>query len=671
MSDLRIKIVSPRMSGALMVRVPAPVPGPCSSCAGPGRLRCSVCLAWYCTAYCQASHWPLHRRECTSPPPLLWPGTGVIYKGEEVLLLEGKEEQEMMSMEKVVNSAKMNISAHKVLPSIEEMKAVSPASECPAPSPATEMRQHGTQQEMKKHSTDYLGNSKGEVVESAPLEYGCKNEVLFAASNIAKSENGEHDSEMMTIKQVTGDKIADSNAAVSSTCSVSQGPSVTDTAHALLDKVLDSRKSVEVTMEINSVLPCSTTETKIDSKADPAAGVKSCAVLPKVPGLCPMVSVPRGSLSLGSKVMAVVCYLDSPSVFFICPTTTVDQFSNIFTLSQDPSPGYVPPHLGNCCLVQDREDDCWYRGEIVKSVTSDSVTLFLLDSGKMVTSSSTMLRPLPAELVPVHGLVSKVNLKGIKSSGDEWSKSEVDKAMHILDVGNDVTEFKVKVVKVDSKGEMFVVMKNKEGKDIASEMIEAGIALVKNDKKDVQDKKYEEFKPGTLPLGSQLVVLLKMVSPMEIYVCSHEKFALFENYIAMLEDAASRADPVTAAVIGDPVIACDEGVWYRAIVTQVKSDVVQVKLVDFGSLSVLPLSQLREPTPDMMKEEVLAVSCCLESWVGTDQDREDLKEVWESKMNDIVECFDELEVEIVEKVEEQLTMKAPKLEEIISLSITG
>merc|ERR1719477_9028 len=193
------------------------------------------------------------------------------------------------------------------------------------------------------------------------------------------------------------------------------------------------------------------------------------------PEVLDLVKVPRGSLSIGSKIMAVVCHLDTPLEFYICPTTSVEDFSNIFTISQDCPPGIVSPVVGNCCLVRDMDDECWYRGEIIKIVDEVVAIVFLLDSGKVIKSSVDELKPMPKELQSLRGLVCKVNLKGVKPVGKEWSASDIEKAMHILDVGNDVTTFKVKVVKVDSKGEIFVVMKNMEGKDIASIMVETGI----------------------------------------------------------------------------------------------------------------------------------------------------------------------------------------------------
>merc|ERR1719431_2216832 len=110
------------------------------------------------------------------------------------------------------------------------------------------------------------------------------------------------------------------------------------------------------------------------------------------------VKVSRGSLALGSKMMAVVCHLDTPLVIYICPTTSVEDFTNIFTISQDCPPGMVSPVVGNCCLVLDTDDECWYRGEIIEVVDEVVVTMFLLDSGKVIKSSVAKLKPLCKDL---------------------------------------------------------------------------------------------------------------------------------------------------------------------------------------------------------------------------------------------------------------------------------
>ena len=437
------------------------------------------------------------------------------------------------------------------------------------------------------------------------------------------------------------------------------------------DRVEDDEKEmprsiVEMIENVpNSDLELVDTTKDYEVKCKPGVEETNAVVAPKIPDT---VTVARGSLSLASKMMAVVCHLDTPLVFYICPTTSVEDFTNIFTISQDCPPGMVSPVVGNCCLVQDTDDECWYRGEIIKIVDEVVASLFLLDSGKIINSRVDKLKPLSKDLKSLKGLVIKVNLKDVKPLEKEWSKTDIEKAMHILDVGNDVTTFKVKVVKIDSRGEIFVVMKNMEGKDVASVMAETGIVI--NEKYNIREDGGEKapimYKSGTMSQGLQAVLMLKMVSPMELYFCSVENFVEMEKCMSMWGEAASKADDVTAAVKGDPVLACDDGTWYRAKVIQMMSDnMVQVELVDVASCSTLHITQLKKPSAEVMKGDVMAVSCCLESWVK--EDRVMAKEKWESLASSLVEYYEEMQVHVVGEVQGQLIVSVPELEEKLKI----
>ena len=282
----------------------------------------------------------------------------------------------------------------------------------------------------------------------------------------------------------------------------------------------------------------------------------------------------------------------------------------------------------------------------------------------------------------------KVHLQGVNAVSKEWSKDEKDGAGVILDVGNDVTEFNVKVVKVDSKGDMIVTMTDMEDNDVAWKlmmlqrllqtegedmegydeaclMVQPGIAAAEalDDEMDVQSVSKDplDFTAGCLHQGVQMVIMLRMVSPMEMYVCSQEMFFQLSTSITMLEEEAAKTTCLISVKIGDPVIACDEDFWYRAKVSKLMSDnLVQVELVDFASQSTLPLNQLRKALPEVMKDDVIAVFCCLDSWVG--KDREMAKEKWGLKMSSLVDEYDELEVEVVGQEGGQFKVKIPKLE---------
>ena len=96
--------------------------------------------------------------------------------------------------------------------------------------------------------------------------------------------------------------------------------------------------------------------------------------------------------------------------------------------------------------------------------------------------------------------------------------------------------------------------------------------------------------------------------------------------------------------------------------TEVMLDnMVQVELVDVASGLTLPMTQLKKPSADVMRDEVMAVSCCLESWVK--EDRVKAKEKWESLVSSLVEYYEEMQVHVVGEVKGQLIVSVPELEE--------
>merc|ERR1719427_223810 len=409
----------------------------------------------------------------------------------------------------------------------------------------------------------------------------------------------------------------------------------------------------------NDSQPSPKVETKPVEKSTDSVGP---AILP--PDLMSTVpatmTVSREVLSPGSNVVAVVCYLESPDTFYICPTTSVDQFTAILTTTQDCPTGQVLPALGSCCLAQD--DDCWYRAEIIKlSQGKTNAKVFLLDYGKTIQATVASLRPLPSEMTATPGLACKVSLKGIKPGGKEWSEDEKGGAELVLDVGNDTMHFNVKVIELNNNGEPWVTMKDTEGNDVASLMVETGIAVA-DTPTDEYVKAPLKYQSGSLALGLQTVVILSAVNPMELYLCSQEMFLQLSTSMAMIEQAAASSTVVASVLAGDPVLACDDGIWYRAMVTKVMGDdMVQVDLVDLASTANLHKTKLQQVTAEVMKGAVVAVSCCLDTWVG--EEKKIAIEKWGDKMAAMVEQYEEMQVEVVGLVEGgQFRVRIPDLE---------
>merc|ERR1719233_912846 len=500
MSTVSIKIRNrnPRTGSPLTVTVLRPAPEPCCGCGGAGRLRCGVCHAWYCTAFCQASDWPRHRSNCVHPPALFWP-EGVLYQGEEVLVTGEEEEQrqeqdtmmtfkQLGSNEQVHDEGNSSDTIDKLKDSVsvlvDETKETSDErakasklkldqSKCEVKSSKTYGGEETPCSTRTKYSPIPQLQSSGGLVSlpsSLSLASGSPmssaddsdtrkfKDVAVLPDQVVKqrslppgktgtdlapqlpalskpdlnstvgspliefddSSDDElitvNDFKMMTIKDIAlGDK------------DVSSKQTVYEDKETRSEKIISKNQNKDITVEdedqdvknevivtdfkdvatVQQVVGKTVCELKIETVPAPIVApnkdretddlirlgqvsqgnelgidknrddvadddrempnpitelvdntspvlidkakdeevncksgeeVKGVLVAPEVQD---QVKVSRGSLALGSKMMAVVCHLDTPLVFYICPTTSMEDFTNIFTISQDCPPGIV------------------------------------------------------------------------------------------------------------------------------------------------------------------------------------------------------------------------------------------------------------------------------------------------------------------------------------------
>jgi len=380
------------------------------------------------------------------------------------------------------------------------------------------------------------------------------------------------------------------------------------------------------------------------SKSNPKFSPKSSVV--EVETLGPKIS--RGKLPDEVNCQVTVCSLESPNKFYVCPISSSDLFINILESSQSTPPGKVLPTIGSTCLACD--EDCWYRAEIL-SLQDNNVQLFLLDDGRVVTKTVGSLKPMTKELASKSGLVCAVTLRGVKPLGQEWSQSSIEGASMVLDVGGE-TQFKISNVEMNSTGLSTIDLTDMEGNKVANLMIETGLAAA-----DVLVMNF-----GTLPLGNQKLLLLRASSPKDIVLCTQDKFLAFSNDIVpMVEKSAIESSNVVSPKVGDIVLACEDQMWYRAIVTEVIDGAsVGVTLVDIAEDTTVSVEKLRVCKADVLEYTILGVICCLESWAQ--EDSKAVTDKWSSEMPKLIERFSELDVDVIKEYDGKMIVKIPSLE---------
>ena len=97
-------------------------------------MRCMVCKSWYCSANCQANHWPVHRRECLPLPGLEWPDGSrylgqledVRKTGELEIENKGSDEESMNMKEMLVGRVRIEdeVDLHSNRQQVVEVKVI-------------------------------------------------------------------------------------------------------------------------------------------------------------------------------------------------------------------------------------------------------------------------------------------------------------------------------------------------------------------------------------------------------------------------------------------------------------------------------------------------------------------------------------------------------------------
>ena len=123
------------------------------------------------------------------------------------------------------------------------------------------------------------------------------------------------------------------------------------------------------------------------------------------------------------------------------------------------------------------------------------------------------------------------------------------------------------------------------------------------------------FKKNVLTTGSQKVLVIAVVSPREVFLCSPAQFEEFSAQVVPASfKAAAEADLVITARPGDLVLANRDDVWCRArIIHLVEQDQdALVKLLDLAITCTIRKDHLRMISPEVCAFPILAVRCSLQ-----------------------------------------------------------
>ena len=164
--------------------------------------------------------------------------------------------------------------------------------------------------------------------------------------------------------------------------------------------------------------------------------------------------------------------------------------------------------------------------------------------------------------------------------------------------------------------------------------------------------------PTVLPVGVQELVVIKAVSPTEIYVTTN---AMLNDFLAettvSLNQIGESSDYVNVNILkaGDLILAYQEDSWNRATVND--PDALQIKFVDFPEVVQKEQALLRQAPREVLQFPVLVAKCCLDSFYGKEEEWSQVE-----KMRSLLQEYTPHEGEVVGSQDGVTRIKIPDVE---------
>ena len=259
--------------------------------------------------------------------------------------------------------------------------------------------------------------------------------------------------------------------------------------------------------------------------------------------------------------------------------------------------------VGAFCVAR-YEDGGWYRAQVT-GVRGDSIDVFYIDYGDSTTLPLNSIRSLKPEFSSLPAQAVKCSLKG-------YSSNPVPENFKDLVIER---EFEAQVTSVITQNTFEVELVSKDG---TPSFISKTLA---KDAETTQEPLCNvpsiQFKPG-----DKVDVFIPFVeSAQKFFSQVSQNASELDDLMNKLEEHYSSVqESVTSVSTGSFCVAqYEDGGWYRAQVTQVQGESIDVFYIDYGDSATLPLSSIRSLRPNFSLLPAQAIKCHLKGCSSNDQ----------------------------------------------------
>ena len=324
-------------------------------------------------------------------------------------------------------------------------------------------------------------------------------------------------------------------------------------------------------------------------------------------------SVDSIQLKPGDKVNVFVPFVESAQKFF-CQvsenSSNLDDLMNRLEEHYSSDQGTVTSiSVGTFCIAR-YEDGGWYRAQVT-GVQGESIDVFYIDYGDTATVPLSSIRSLKPEFSSLPAQAVKCCWKGYSS--DQGPENFKDLIIE--------QEFSAQVTIVKSKNFYGVELIAKDGSSLISETLSKDMKTTGQPPSSVASI---QLKPG-----DKVDVFIPFVESAQKFFCqvSQNSSDLDDLMIKLEEHYSSDQEIVTSVVAGSFCVAqYEDGGWYRAQVSRVEGESIDLFYIDYGDTATLPLGSIRPLKPEFSSLPAQAINCCLKG-CSTNQQPENFQDL--------------------------------------------
>ncbi|XP_054706757.1 tudor domain-containing 6-like [Uloborus diversus] len=343
-------------------------------------------------------------------------------------------------------------------------------------------------------------------------------------------------------------------------------------------------------------------------------------------------SYPRRKFTVGSKVDAKVCYVDSCDRFYIMPvdfSTNLDTVTHLLKIlygDKEDQQSFASQVLDDIkpltpCVAKYSEDETWYRA-LITEVDGDNICVSFVDYGNSEIISLDNLKPITRELFEVPVVATECSLFGMQAvEGKEQEISDKLEEFYVeeVDVELEICACNPLKVKLYHNGADFITDLISEGLAVAAE------CNVDSDIQPDAEIENESSQNSNIVVSPPVSVDLE-TNPVSV------KFYEIENNVAILyavpidlneelENLQAHLNDVYNEMERKPVAFenmtfcvakySEDECWYRAQILSSESENIKVKFIDYGNSEVIDVKDINVLIPEFAQKPQFSIRCIL------------------------------------------------------------